>query len=55
VVAWGVECASQMMLLYNEGCDVMQGNFLCRPLQIDPFTDLVNRLEVRRAIFLKAA
>jgi len=44
VVAWGVECASQMMLLYNEGCDVMQGNFLCRPLQIDPFTNLVKQV-----------
>jgi EAL domain-containing protein (putative c-di-GMP-specific phosphodiesterase class I) len=44
VVAWGVECASQMMLLYNEGCDVMQGNFLCRPLQIAPFTDLVKQV-----------
>lgn len=44
VVAWGVECASQMMLLYNEGCNVMQGNFLCRPLQIDPFTDLVKQV-----------
>lgn len=44
VVAWGVECASQMMLLYNEGCDVMQGNFLCRPLQIDPFADLVKQV-----------
>lgn len=44
VVAWGVECASQMMLLYNEGCNVMQGNFLCRPLQIDPFTDLVKHI-----------
>ena len=44
VVAWGVECASQMMLLYNEGCDVMQGNYLCRPLQIDPFTDLVKQI-----------
>lgn len=44
VVAWGVECASQMMLLYNEGCSVMQGNFLCRPLQIDPFTDLVKHI-----------
>jgi len=44
VVAWGVECASQMMLLYNEGCGVMQGNYLCRPLQIDPFTDLVKQI-----------
>lgn len=44
VVAWGVECANQMVMLYNEGCDVMQGNFLCRPLQIDPFTDLVKQV-----------
>ena len=44
VVAWGVECANQMMMLYDEGCNVMQGNFLCRPLQIDPFTALVKQL-----------
>lgn len=44
VVAWGVECASQMMMLHNEGCDVMQGNFLCRPLQIDPFATLVKEV-----------
>lgn len=44
VVAWGVESASQMMLIYNEGCNVMQGNFLCRPLQIDPFTNLVKQV-----------
>lgn len=44
MVAWGVEYANQMMMLYNEGCNVMQGNFLCRPLQIDPFTDLVKQV-----------
>lgn len=44
VVAWGVECANQMMMLYDEGCNVMQGNFLCRPLQTDPFSALVKQL-----------
>lgn len=44
VVAWGVECANQMMMLYDGGCNVMQGNFLCRPLQIDPFAALVKQL-----------
>lgn len=44
VVAWGVECANQMMMLYDGGCNVMQGNFLCRPLQIDPFATLVKQL-----------
>jgi EAL domain-containing protein (putative c-di-GMP-specific phosphodiesterase class I) len=46
VVAWGVECANQMMMLYDEGCNVMQGNFLCRPLQIDPFAALVRQLGI---------
>ncbi|MDD5330384.1 MAG: EAL domain-containing protein [Sulfuricella sp.] len=44
VVAWGVECANQMMLLYDEGCNVMQGSLLCRPLQINPFTALMKQL-----------
>lgn len=44
VVAWGVECANQMMMLYDEGCSVMQGNLLCRPLQAKPFTALVNQI-----------
>lgn len=44
VVAWGVECTNQMMMLYDEGCNVMQGNLLCRPLQITPFTALVKQL-----------
>jgi EAL domain-containing protein (putative c-di-GMP-specific phosphodiesterase class I) len=44
LVAWGVESASQMMLLYNEGCRVMQGSYLCQPLQIDPFADLVKQV-----------
>lgn len=46
VVAWGVECANQMMMLYDEGCNIMQGNFLCKPLQIDPFTALVRQLGI---------
>lgn len=46
VVAWGVECANQMMMLYDEGCNVMQGNFLCRTLQIDPFAALVKQLGI---------
>ncbi len=44
VVAWGVECASQMTMLYDEGCNVMQGSLLCRPLQISPFTALMKQL-----------
>lgn len=46
VVAWGVECANQMMMLSDGGCNVMQGNFLCRPLQIDPLATLVKQLGI---------
>lgn len=46
VVAWGVECANQMMALSDGGCNVMQGNYLCRPLQIDPFATLVKQLGI---------
>lgn len=35
VVACGVENTRQMMMLYQEGCGVMQGDFLCRPLPLD--------------------
>lgn len=35
MVACGVQDVRQMMMLYQEGCRVMQGNFLCRPLPLD--------------------
>lgn len=35
MVACGVQNQRQMMMLYQEGCRVMQGSFLCRPLPLD--------------------
>ncbi|HUW50125.1 MAG TPA: EAL domain-containing protein [Sulfuricella sp.] len=44
MVACGVESPRQMMMLYREGCRVMQGNFLCRPLPLDALKTALREL-----------
>jgi len=39
VVAEGVEDAESMRYLADEGCDLVQGFHISRPLQPDAFTD----------------
>ncbi|MEE8059070.1 MAG: EAL domain-containing protein [Pseudomonadales bacterium] len=41
VVAEGVETAEQYEFLRNEGCDLIQGYFVSRPISSEEFTDLL--------------
>ncbi|MEB3274899.1 MAG: EAL domain-containing protein [Prochlorothrix sp.] len=43
LVVEGVESASQLQLLQNAGCRVMQGYFFCRPQPVDQLTPLLHQ------------
>ncbi|MHB9119509.1 MAG: EAL domain-containing protein [Burkholderiales bacterium] len=45
VAACGVSGPEQMMWLYNEGCELMQGDFLCRPLPLETFKTFLAELK----------